>query len=94
MREDDSEHEREDEREDQEIKRQGRAIEMKRDERKDDFLRKMFETPQICQMNKVKMFRKIPFGRIKSYFSFESSESYRVFNYLHDSNSIFLGRGN
>ena len=24
---------------------------------------------------------------------FESSESYRVFNYLHDSNSIFRGAG-
>ena len=33
--------------------------------------------------------KKIPFGRIIPSFFFESSESYRVFNYLHDSNSIF-----
>ena len=36
------------------------------------------------------MFRKkIPFGRIIPPFFFESSESDCVFNYLHDSNSIF-----
>ena len=40
------------------------------------------------------MFRKkIPFGRIIPPFFFESSESDRVFNYLHDSNSIFRARG-
>ena len=33
--------------------------------------------------------KKIPFGRIVPSFFFESSESYRVFNYLHYSNSIF-----
>ena len=39
------------------------------------------------------MFRKkIPFGRIIPQFFFESSESDRVFNYLHDSNSIFRAR--
>ena len=42
-------------------------------------------------MNQLKMFRKEknPFGRIIPPFFFESSESGRVFNYLHDSNSIF-----
>ena len=62
---------------------------MKRDERK-DFFRKIIRTPQNRQMNKPNMFRKkkIPFGRIiPPYFSFESSESDRVFNYLRDSNS-------
>ena len=39
------------------------------------------------------MFRKIPFGRIIPPFFFESSESDRVLNYLHDSNSIFRARG-
>ena len=33
--------------------------------------------------------KKIPFERIIPTFFFESSESDRVFNYLHDSNSIF-----
>ena len=37
--------------------------------------------------------KKIPFGRIIPPFFFESSESDRVFNYLHDSNSIFWARG-
>ena len=42
------------------------------------------------------MFReKIPVGRIIPPFFFESSESDRFFNYLHDSNSIFrVGRIN
>ena len=44
-------------------------------------------------MNYLKMFRKIPFGRIIPRFSFESSESYRFFNYLRDSNSIFRAAG-
>ena len=40
------------------------------------------------------MFRKkIPLGRIIPPFFFESSESDRVFNYLHDSNSIFRAAG-
>ena len=33
--------------------------------------------------------KQIPVGRIVPLFFFESSESGRVFNYLHDSNSIF-----
>ena len=44
-------------------------------------------------MNQLKMFRKIPFGRIFHNLSFESSETYRVFNYSHDSNSIFRAAG-
>ena len=63
---------------------------MKRDERKDDFLfEKVFEKPQIRQMNSLEMFRKNTFRTKNSSFSFESSESYRVFNYLLGSNSIF-----
>ena len=46
--------------------------------------------PSNRQMNQPNMFRKkIPVGRIILTFFFESSESDRVFNYLHDSNSIF-----
>ena len=37
--------------------------------------------------------KKIPVGRIIPPFFFESSESDRVFNYLHDSNSIFRAAG-
>ena len=59
--------------------------EMKRGE---NFFGKMFENAQIRQMNEPKRFEKIPFGRITPPFFFESSESDRVFNYLHDSNSI------
>ena len=67
-----------------------------KEERKDKicFSKKMFEDPQTRQMKKPKMFRKIFFGRIIPPFFFESSESDRVFNYLHDSNSIFRARGN
>ena len=40
------------------------------------------------------MFRKkIPSDELFLHFSFESSESDRVFNHLHDSNSIFRARG-
>ena len=40
------------------------------------------------------MFRKkIPVGRIIPPFFFESSQSDRVFYYLHDLNSIFWARG-
>ena len=50
----------------------------------------MCEKHQIRMMNWPNMFRKkIPFGRILPPFFFESSESDRFFNYLHDSNSIF-----
>ena len=45
-------------------------------------------------MNQPNMFRnKIPLGRIIPPFFSESSESDRVFNCLHDSNSIFRARG-
>ena len=37
--------------------------------------------------------KKIPVGRIIPPFFFESSESDRVLNYLHDSNSIFRAQG-
>ena len=40
-----------------------------------------------------KCFENFPFGRNVLNFSFESSESHRVFNYLHDSNSIFRAAG-
>ena len=46
--------------------RERRKIEMKRDERNDVFL--MFENLQIRQMNQLKMFRKILFGRITPHF--------------------------
>ena len=68
---------------------------MKRDESKDDFcLEKMLENPQTRQMKQLKMFREnVLFGRIILDFSFECSESSRVFNYLHDSHSIFRAAG-
>ena len=53
----------------------------------------MFEKPQIRQMKQLKIFRKIPFGRIIPHFSLESSESYSVCNCLHESNSIFRAAG-
>ena len=54
----------------------------------------MFQDPQTRQMNQPKMFRKkILFRRIIPPFFFESSESDRFFNYLHDSNSIFWAQG-
>ena len=78
------EDERENERENEEVKMKEKRI----------FLWKMFQNPQTRQMNKPKMFRnKIFFGRIIPPFFFETSESDRVFNYLHDSNSIFRTAG-
>ena len=62
---------------------------MERDERKDDFFKKMFQDPHTRQMNQPKCFEKIRLGRIIAPFFFEGSESDRFFNYLHDSNSIF-----
>ena len=77
---------REDERENEEI-------EMKRNERKDVFSPKNVSRPsnppdELAQ----NVSKKIPFGRIILH-SFESSESDRIFNYLHDSNSIFRAPG-
>ena len=67
------------------------------------FFEKMFETPQTRQMNWVKNVRKNPSDELFLFFFFENSESYSVFNYLHDSHSffragridseIFFGRG-
>ena len=55
---------------------------------------KMFQDPQTRQMNELEMFRRtIPFGRIIPPFFFESSESDRFSDYLHDSSSIFRARG-
>ena len=59
---------------------------MKRDERKFVFLVKMFQKHGTVRWI-------ISCGRIFLDFSFESSESYCVFNYLHDSNSIFRAAG-
>ena len=65
---------------------------MKRDRVKEEIFL-MFQDPKTGQMNWPKMFRKkFLVGRIIPPFFFESSESDRVFNYLHDSNSIFRAR--
>ena len=57
------------------------------------FCEKMFENTQIPQMNQPKMFRiNSPSDELFLHFFFESSESDRVFNYLHESNSIFRAR--
>ena len=53
----------------------------------------MFRTLKSARWISSKCFEKIPLGRILPHVSFESSESYRVFNYLHDSNSIFRAGG-
>ena len=45
------------------------------------FFSKIFENRQTREMNQLKMFRKNPSRMIFHQFSFESSESYRVFNY-------------
>ena len=64
------------------------------DERKMIFHQKMFQDPQTRQMNKPKMFRKKSLSdELFLHFFFEGSESDRVFNYLHDSNSIFRAAG-
>ena len=67
---------------------------MKRDERKDDFFWENVSEPsnppdELAQ----KCFEKNPSGRIIPLFFFGRSESYRVFNCLHDSNSIFRAGG-
>ena len=69
------------EKEERRWERKWREIEVKRNERKDDFSKQMFQDPQTHQMNEPNMFRnRIPFGPIIPPFFFES---------LHDSNSIF-----
>ena len=67
---------------------------MKRDrgEKMVFFFRKMFEnhqSPNPADELAQNVSKKIPVGRIIPPFFFESSESDRVFNYLHDLNSIF-----
>ena len=54
----------------------------------------MFQDPQTRQVNQPKMFRKKSISdELFLHFFCKSSESYRVFNYLHDSNSIFRAGG-
>ena len=56
------------------------------------FFRKMFQDPHTRQMKWLNMFRKKKkklSDELFIHFSFECSESERVFNYLHDSNSNF-----
>ena len=54
----------------------------------------MFQNPQTRLMNQPKMFKKKYLSdEIFLHFFFESSESDRVFNYLHDSNTIFRAAG-
>ena len=78
-----------------ETKRADKRQDEKEERRNYDFFQKMFEDPQTRQMNYLHMFRKKKtFGRIITQFFFESSESGRFFNYLHDSNSIFRARVN
>ena len=49
----------------------------------------MFESDELAQ----NVSKKNSVGRIFRDFHLESSESYRVCNYLHDSNSIFRAAG-
>ena len=51
--------------------------------------REMFEDSQTRQMNLLKMFRKIPFGRIIPPFSSKVQNLTLFSIFLHDSNSIF-----
>ena len=68
--------------------------EQKRDERKDDFVEKCLRNPNPPDELPQNVPKKIPVGRIIfQFFSLECSESDRVFNYLHDSNSIFRAAG-
>ena len=52
------------------------------------FFSKNVQNPQSSQMNQLKILEKSLWKNYSSCF-FESSESDRFFNYLHDSNSIF-----
>ena len=73
--------------------RQDKTRQEKRDERKDDFVEKCLRNLKSARRSSSKCFEKIPFGRNYSSFSFERSESYSVFNCLHDSHSIFRAAG-
>ena len=66
---------------------------MKRDERKVSLFEKFLRTHKSARSISSKCFENIFFGRIFLNFSFECSESYRVFDYLHDSSSIFRATG-
>ena len=62
--------------------------------KKQFFPKKCLRTLKPARSMSPKCFeKKIPVGRIIPPFFFESSESDRVFNYLHDSNSIFRAAG-
>ena len=65
---------------------------MKRDERKYYFFfEKCLRTPKSARCISSKCFEtKSRSDDVFPNFSFEGSESYRVFDYLHDSNTIFL----
>ena len=52
----------------------------------------MFQNPRTRLMNQPKMFRHIPFVRIIPHFP-SKVQNLTVFNYLHDSNSIFRAAG-
>ena len=66
-----------------------REIEMEREERRNDFVEKS-QTRNIRQTSYLIMIRQIPFGRkIRS----KVQNLTCVFNYLHDSNSIFRPAG-
>ena len=57
------------------------------------FFQKMFQNPQIRQMNYLKMFRKKSLSdELFHHFSSKVQNLTRVFNYLHDSHSIFRAR--
>ena len=67
---------------------------MKRNERKDVFfIQKCFKTLKPSDELAQNVSNKFFFGRIIPPFSFESSESHRVFKCVHDSNSIFRAAG-
>ena len=65
----------------------------RRDERRDFFFEKVSREHPNPPDELVQNVSKNPFLDELFLFSFESSESYRVFNYLHDSNSIFRAAG-
>ena len=103
-RERDRETERQRDREKTEEERQDkrRDQESRQDEKEErwnyEFFQQMFQDPQTRQMNEPNMFRKKKKKQNFSdelflHFFFESSESDRFFNYLHDSNWIFRVRG-
>ena len=66
-----------------------REIEMKRRERRWFFPKNVPGSSNPPDELPQNVSKQITFGRIIPPFFFESSESDRVFNYLHDANSIF-----